>query len=140
MYLGIIKRDTKIKTFNLDNTYTDYCGGLFDNMKLAKAYCVMNNNNSYISKSWTILLNIFMCVRLFFKSFLWIYHVKSHIKGDIKITETVDRTPEGIEIERNSNTDITENIKRVTYYIFRIIPVFHFRTGLTDEEIENLTK
>ena len=144
MHLGITKRNTKKNTYNFDNIKRNYNGGLFSYMKLAREHHKMDKSIiTEMSKFRITFWEYFMYVKCFFKSTLWIFHKETRYVGQIILTETVDKTPEGVVVASSKSRTYSKDIKRVTYFIFRAIPIFHYRkelTSLSDEEVSELTK
>lgn len=132
MHLGFSKRNTKIHTYKFNNVNRDYNGGLITYMTLAKKTITLFNKQ-YLLIAWVY-------IKSFFKSLLWVLHKKTTYKGEITVKKIVETTLEGDEIGTSEEKTFSDNIKRVTYFLFRVIPIFTYRSKLTEEEIENLTK
>ena len=132
MHLGLSKRNTKIHTYKFDNVNRDYNGGFITYMKLARQSIILFNKQ-YVLITWVY-------IKSFFKSFLWLFHKKTTYKGEITVKKIVETTLEGVVIGTSEDKTFSDNIKRVTYFLFRVIPIFTYRSKLTEEEIENLTK
>lgn len=132
MHLGLSKRNTKIHTYQFDNVSRNYNGGLITYMKLARQSIILFNKQ-YVLITWVY-------IKSFFKSFLWFFHKKTTYKGEITVKKITETTLEGDVIGTSDVKTFSDNIKRVTYFLFRVIPIFTYRSKLTDLEIENLTK
>ena len=133
MYLDTTIVKHKHNTVRVNNIHRNYNGGIVDYMNVSSQIIHMLTNPNVLVKIWIYL-------KCFFKSFLWVFHKKTVIKGELlEKVQIYTWKDNGEEYKRFVDRENSKDIKRITYYFLRIIPIWHWRYDtLTEEEFNEI--